>query len=429
MFAHLGGVRPAQRAVERRARRRAPAAARGAAPGSARAARTVIARHGADTTPGRRTFRRVDVARPCAIPSLHRRVARAEREHCRRMSRRAPAAALRAQRRRRRRCVLDRGEGAVRLRRRRPPLRRRALEPVLRAARLLVRRAARRGRGARRWSSSRSRRTGASRSPPAIELAERLGELHRPAARVLHERRVGVGRGGVEDRAPRPPRARRARSAQGDRAAHRLPRRDARGARADRRRADEGAVRAARDRGPPRRDHERLPARGRRPARRRRARGRGGGAGDGRDDHRRAGAERRRLPHAARRATGQGLREIADRCGALLVADEVITGFGRLGEWLGSQRYGAAPDLVTCAKGLTAAYVPMGAVLVRDEVAAPLYDAGPHAAARRDVRRPPGLRGGRARGARHLRAGCGLRDRLIRPYLRWYRFPSPAPAP
>jgi adenosylmethionine-8-amino-7-oxononanoate aminotransferase len=72
----------------------------------------------------------------------------------------------------------------------------------------------------------------------------------------------------------------------------------------------------------------------------------------------------------------QGLREIADRCGALLVADEVICGFGRLGEWLGSQRYEAEPDLVTVAKGLTAAYAPMGAVLVRDEVAAPLYDAG-----------------------------------------------------
>ena len=71
-----------------------------------------------------------------------------------------------------------------------------------------------------------------------------------------------------------------------------------------------------------------------------------------------------------------GLRELADRCGALLMADEVICGFGRLGEWLGGERYGAAPDLVTVAKGLTAAHVPMGAVLVREEVAAPLYDAG-----------------------------------------------------
>jgi adenosylmethionine-8-amino-7-oxononanoate aminotransferase len=71
-----------------------------------------------------------------------------------------------------------------------------------------------------------------------------------------------------------------------------------------------------------------------------------------------------------------GLREIADRCGALLVADEVICGFGRLGEWLGSQRYDGRPDVVTCAKGLTAAYQPMGAALVSDGAAAPLFDAG-----------------------------------------------------
>jgi adenosylmethionine-8-amino-7-oxononanoate aminotransferase len=71
-----------------------------------------------------------------------------------------------------------------------------------------------------------------------------------------------------------------------------------------------------------------------------------------------------------------GLRELADHCGALLVADEVITGFGRLGEWFGSTRYDARPDMITVAKGLTSAYAPMGAVLVRDDVAAPLYDAG-----------------------------------------------------
>jgi adenosylmethionine-8-amino-7-oxononanoate aminotransferase len=69
-----------------------------------------------------------------------------------------------------------------------------------------------------------------------------------------------------------------------------------------------------------------------------------------------------------------GLREIADRYGILLVADEVITGCGRLGEWFGVTRYGAAPDLITIAKGLTSAYAPMGAVLVSDRVAEPLYD-------------------------------------------------------
>jgi adenosylmethionine-8-amino-7-oxononanoate aminotransferase len=71
-----------------------------------------------------------------------------------------------------------------------------------------------------------------------------------------------------------------------------------------------------------------------------------------------------------------GLREICDRHGALLVADEVITGMGRLGEWFGVTRYGAVPDLITIAKGLTSAYAAMGAVMVSDRVAAPLFEAG-----------------------------------------------------
>ncbi len=71
-----------------------------------------------------------------------------------------------------------------------------------------------------------------------------------------------------------------------------------------------------------------------------------------------------------------GLRALCDRYGILLVADEVITGFGRLGEWFGVTRFGAIPDIVTTAKGLTSAYAPMGAVLVSERVAAPLYDAG-----------------------------------------------------
>ncbi len=68
-----------------------------------------------------------------------------------------------------------------------------------------------------------------------------------------------------------------------------------------------------------------------------------------------------------------GLREIADRHGILLVADEVICAFGRLGEWFGSTRVGGRPDLITTAKGLTSAYAPMGAVLVADHVAEPLF--------------------------------------------------------
>ncbi|MFF4503077.1 aminotransferase class III-fold pyridoxal phosphate-dependent enzyme [Streptomyces sp. NPDC001401] len=63
-----------------------------------------------------------------------------------------------------------------------------------------------------------------------------------------------------------------------------------------------------------------------------------------------------------------GLRRLADRHGFLLVADEVITAFGRLGEWFGGDRYGARPDIVTVAKGITAGYAPMGATLVSSRV-------------------------------------------------------------
>ncbi|HET8977270.1 MAG TPA: aspartate aminotransferase family protein [Solirubrobacteraceae bacterium] len=72
----------------------------------------------------------------------------------------------------------------------------------------------------------------------------------------------------------------------------------------------------------------------------------------------------------------QGLRGLADEYGALLVSDEVICGFGRLGEWLGVEREGVVPDLATVAKGLTSAYAPMGAVLVSDRVAEPLFAPG-----------------------------------------------------
>jgi adenosylmethionine-8-amino-7-oxononanoate aminotransferase len=66
-----------------------------------------------------------------------------------------------------------------------------------------------------------------------------------------------------------------------------------------------------------------------------------------------------------------GVRELCDRYGALLCADEVITGFGRLGGWFGSQRYDISPDLITCAKGLSSAYASIGAVLASDRVAEP----------------------------------------------------------
>jgi adenosylmethionine-8-amino-7-oxononanoate aminotransferase len=64
----------------------------------------------------------------------------------------------------------------------------------------------------------------------------------------------------------------------------------------------------------------------------------------------------------------RGVREICDRYGILLCADEVITGYGRLGEWFGSIKYDIEPDLITCAKGLSSSYAAIGAVLVADKV-------------------------------------------------------------
>ncbi len=64
----------------------------------------------------------------------------------------------------------------------------------------------------------------------------------------------------------------------------------------------------------------------------------------------------------------QRLREICDEHGILLIFDEVITGFGRVGEPFGSQRFGVTPDMIVCAKGLTNGVIPMGAVIVTPEI-------------------------------------------------------------
>jgi putrescine---pyruvate transaminase len=60
----------------------------------------------------------------------------------------------------------------------------------------------------------------------------------------------------------------------------------------------------------------------------------------------------------------------------LLVADEVITGFGRVGSWLASERFSLEPDLMTVAKGLTSGYAPLGAVLAGPRVAEPFWRPG-----------------------------------------------------
>jgi adenosylmethionine-8-amino-7-oxononanoate aminotransferase len=69
-----------------------------------------------------------------------------------------------------------------------------------------------------------------------------------------------------------------------------------------------------------------------------------------------------------------GVRAICDRYGILLCADEVITGFGRLGAWFGSELYDIRPDLITCAKGLSSAYAPIGAVIAGDHMMEPFLD-------------------------------------------------------
>lgn len=70
------------------------------------------------------------------------------------------------------------------------------------------------------------------------------------------------------------------------------------------------------------------------------------------------------------------VRQILAKYDILFIADEVICGFGRTGEWFGSQYYGNAPDLMPIAKGLTSGYVPMGGVVVRDEVVRVLDEGG-----------------------------------------------------
>jgi adenosylmethionine-8-amino-7-oxononanoate aminotransferase len=65
------------------------------------------------------------------------------------------------------------------------------------------------------------------------------------------------------------------------------------------------------------------------------------------------------------------VREICDRYGVLLVSDEVICAFGRLGHWFGAERYGYQPDIITVAKGMTSGYSPIGAMLASERLIEP----------------------------------------------------------
>ena len=71
----------------------------------------------------------------------------------------------------------------------------------------------------------------------------------------------------------------------------------------------------------------------------------------------------------------RGVRELCDRYDILLSADEVITGFGRVGHWFASERYDIRPDIITCAKGLSSSYAAIGAVVATDRVMEPFLEA------------------------------------------------------
>ena len=121
---------------------------------------------------------------------------------------------------------------------------------------------------------------------------------------------------------------------------------------------------------------------------RREDRVRGPGHGRGRDP--RAGPER--AAAASRPPDGyfQRVREICDEYNVLLISDEVICAWGRLGEWFGAHKYDYQPDMITTAKGITSAYAPMGAVIASDRVAEPFMQR--HATASRTGSRSPGTR-------------------------------------
>src|SRR5690606_34039792 len=69
-----------------------------------------------------------------------------------------------------------------------------------------------------------------------------------------------------------------------------------------------------------------------------------------------------------------GVRELCDRYGALMICDEVMVGFGRVGEWFAVDAWGVTPDLITFAKGVNSGYVPLGGVAISRAVARSFED-------------------------------------------------------
>ena len=99
----------------------------------------------------------------------------------------------------------------------------------------------------------------------------------------------------------------------------------------------------------------------------------------------------------------QRVREICDEYDVLLVCDEVICAFGRLGHMFGAERYGYQPDMITCAKGITSGYAPLGAMIATDRLMEPFLHGHRDVRPRLHLRRPPGLDRGGDGQPRHLR--------------------------
>ena len=70
----------------------------------------------------------------------------------------------------------------------------------------------------------------------------------------------------------------------------------------------------------------------------------------------------------------QSIREVCDRHGILLIADEVMAGFGRTGKWFAVDHWDVVPDIITMAKGINSGYVPLGAMAIREPIAAWVRD-------------------------------------------------------
>jgi adenosylmethionine-8-amino-7-oxononanoate aminotransferase len=92
----------------------------------------------------------------------------------------------------------------------------------------------------------------------------------------------------------------------------------------------------------------------------------------------------------------QRVREICDEYDVLLVSDEVICAFGRLGHMFGAERYGYQPDMITCAKGITSGYAPLGAMIASDKLMDPFLHASQRTSSHVT---PPGTRAEHGAGA------------------------------